>query len=192
MDKVFKREDLLFSLCGLNCSLCPMFVTTRCEGCIEGSMCYNICDIAPCSIEHGGVDYCFECGEYPCEKYDGVDQHDSIMVHKNQLLYMEKARTIGIEKYNQEQSKKVGILHNFLENYNYGNDKEIFFCTAVNLLPLEDLITIITNLDEHVENMSLKEKYNYVKNKLFGCANNRAIKIELRKGKYNKEKITFD
>ena len=105
---------------------------------------------------------------------------------------MEKARTIGMEKYNQEQSKKVGILHNFLENYNYGNDKEIFFCTAVNLLPLEDLITIITNLDEHVENMSLKEKYNYVKNKLFGCANNRAIKIELRKGKYNKEKITFD
>lgn len=192
MAKVFKREDLLFSLCGLNCSLCPMFVTKRCKGCIEGSMCYNICDIAPCSIEHGGVDYCFECDEYPCEKYDGVDQHDSIMLHKNQLTDIEKAKTIGIERYNQEQTKKVEILHKLLEDYNYGNDREVFFCTAVNILPLDDLTTIISDLDENTNEMSLEEKYNYVKDKLFECANNRDVKIELRKGKYNKEKITFD
>ena len=28
--KAFTRDDTLFSLCGLNCSLCPMFVRGDC------------------------------------------------------------------------------------------------------------------------------------------------------------------
>lgn len=104
-------------------------------------MCYNICNIVPCSLEHGAVDYCFECEDYPCDKYEGIDENDSLMTHINQLIDMEKAKTMGIEKYNQEQSHKVQILNKFLENYNYGNN-EVFFCTAVNLLSLDDLINI--------------------------------------------------
>lgn len=137
----FTRDNLLFSLCGLNCSLCPMFVKKTCSGCINGSMCYNICNIVPCSLEHGAVDYCFECEDYPCDKYEGIDENDSLMTHINQLIDMEKAKTMWIEKYNQEQSHKVQILNKFLENYNYGNN-EVFFCTAVNLLSLDDLINI--------------------------------------------------
>lgn len=191
MTKEFKRDNLLFSLCGLNCSLCPMFVTKKCAGCIEGSMCYNICDIAPCSIEHHGVDYCFEWEEYPCKKYDGINQHDSVMTHINQLIDMEKAKNMGVEKYNQQQRQKVQILHEFLENYNYGNDNELFFCTAVNLLPLTDLFEIIENVEKYTINMALKEKYGYLNHKLFEYANNSNINIELRKSKYNKAKIIF-
>ena len=40
--------------------------------------------------------------------------------------------------------------------------------------------------------MSLKETYEQQKDQLFECAENQNIKIELRKGKYNEEKITFD
>lgn len=40
--------------------------------------------------------------------------------------------------------------------------------------------------------MSLKETYEHPKDQLFECAENQNIKIELRKGKYNEEKITFD
>ena len=192
MAKEFKRENLLFSLCGLNCSLCPMYIRRECGGCKEGSMCYQGCPIAPCSVKHGGVDYCFECNEYPCEKYEGVEDNDSLITHINQKKDMEKAKRIGVEKYNQEQAHKVEILHLFLDNYNPDNNKEVFFCTAVNLLPLEDLINITDNLDENTETMSLEEKYAYVKDKLFECENNNGIKIELRKGKYNEEKITFN
>lgn len=92
-------------------------------------------------MEHGAVDYCFECEDYPCDKYEGIDENDSLMTHINQLIDMEKAKTMWIEKYNQEQSHKVQILNKFLENYNYGNN-EVFFCTAVNLLSLDDLINI--------------------------------------------------
>ena len=71
----FTRDNLLFSLCGLNCSLWPMFVKKTCSGCIKGSMCYNLCNIVPCSLEHGAVDYCFECEDYPCDKYEGIDEN---------------------------------------------------------------------------------------------------------------------
>ena len=192
MANEFKRDNLLFSLCGLNCSLCPLFVRKECTGCIEGSMCYKICFLAPCSIEHGGMGYCFECGEYPCDKYEGSEDHDSLITHINQKIDMEKAQKIGIEKYNEEQSKKVEILHKFLENYNPDNNKEVFFCTAVNLLPLDDLTDISNGLDDTTSGMSLKEKYDYLKNQLFECGNNHNIKIELRKGKYNEEKISFE
>lgn len=192
MTKKFTREDLLFSLCGLNCSLCPLFVRKQCSGCIEGSMCYKTCNIAPCSIEHGGVDYCFECGEYPCRKYDEVDKHDSLITHINQLNDIKKAQRIGIEKYNQKQAQKVKILNNFLKNYNPGNDKDVFFCTAVNLLPLDELEFITENLEDNTEDMTLKDKYEYLKEKLFERAEENKIKIELRKGKYNPKGIIFN
>ncbi|HIJ15237.1 MAG TPA: DUF3795 domain-containing protein [Methanosphaera sp.] len=113
------------------------------------------------------------------------------MTHINQLIDMEKAKNMGVEKYNQQQRQKVQILHEFLENYNYGNDNELFFCTAVNLLPLTDLFEIIESVEKYTINMALKEKYGYLKHKLFEYANNSNINIELRKSKYNKAKIIF-
>lgn len=55
----FKRTDGLFSLCGLNCGLCPMHIRGGCSGCFNGSTCYRTCPIAPCSVRHGNVDYIF-------------------------------------------------------------------------------------------------------------------------------------
>lgn len=34
--KGFKRQNQLFSLCGLNCGLCPMFLNKNCPGCGGG------------------------------------------------------------------------------------------------------------------------------------------------------------
>ena len=103
-----------------------------------------------------------------------------------------KAQKIGIEKYNEEQSKKVEILNKFLENYNPDNNKEVFFCTAVNLLPLDDLEDISNSIDDATSSMSLEEKYDYLKGQLFEYGDNHNIKIELRKGKYNEERISFE
>ena len=58
-------------------------------------------------------------------------------------------------------------------------------------LPLDDLVDISNGLDDATSGMSLKEKYDYLKNQLFECGTNHNIKIELRKGKYNEEKISF-
>ncbi|WP_407453001.1 DUF3795 domain-containing protein [Methanobrevibacter sp.] len=175
----FKRDDLLFSLCGLNCSLCPMFIRGGCTGCREGSSCYLICEFAPCSIEHGNIDYCFECDEYPCEKYDGVDLYDSLISHKNQLKDMEKAKTIGIENYRAEQRVKKGILNRLLNEYDAGHS-DVFFCLAVNLMEVNDLNKIVNEADELTKNMNLDEKSSFMKDALNNWAVKRNISLKLR------------
>ena len=79
--KGFKRENQLLSLCGLNCGLCPMFLGKYCGGCGKGN---QSCAIAKCSLEHGKVEYCYECEQYPCEKYLNIEDFDSFITHKRQ------------------------------------------------------------------------------------------------------------
>ena len=64
--KGFERKNQLFSLCGLNCGLCPMLLGNYCGGCGNGN---QSCKIAKCSLAHGEIEYCYECKQYPCEKY---------------------------------------------------------------------------------------------------------------------------
>ena len=163
-----KRNDLLFSLCGLNCSLCHSFIRGNCTGCQEGSTCALICEIAPCSIKNGNIDYCFEFEEYLCDKYDGIDKHDSLISHKNQLKDMQKTKTIGIDKYHAEQLEKKRILNKLLDEYDVGH-RDVFFCLAVNLLEVDDLIKVMDECDGITVNMNLDEKSSFMKEKLIEC-----------------------
>ena len=54
--KGFERKNQLFSLCGLNCGLCPMRLGNYCGGCGNGN---QSCGIAKCSLEHGKIEYCY-------------------------------------------------------------------------------------------------------------------------------------
>ncbi|WP_340148055.1 DUF3795 domain-containing protein [Amedibacterium intestinale] len=128
--KEFKRKNQLLSLCGLNCGLCPMFLGKYCGGCGNGN---SSCKIAKCSLEHGNIEYCFECKNYPCAHYQYVDEYDSFITHKHQKKDLKKAQRIGIKQYNLEQKEKIQILSYLLSNYNDGRRKN-FFCIAVNLL----------------------------------------------------------
>lgn len=89
--KNFKRETLLFSLCGLNCSLCPMNLNQYCPGCGGGEG-NQSCSIAKCSLQHGNVEYCFLCENYPCEKYDSIDEFDSFITHQHQKQDIENSK----------------------------------------------------------------------------------------------------
>jgi hypothetical protein len=133
--KDFKRQNPLFSLCGLNCGLCPMFLGKYCGGCGHGS---QSCAIARCAAAQGNVEYCFQCPQYPCEKYDHIDDFDSFITHRRQKSDLKRAQSIGIAQYNLEQEEKVRILNELLCHYNDGRKKTLF-CTAVNLLELPAL-----------------------------------------------------
>jgi hypothetical protein len=156
--KNFSRGDQVFSLCGLNCGLCPMKLDNYCPGC-GGGPGNQPCAIARCSQQHGGVEYCYLCCEYPCEKYDGIDEYDSFITHRNQIRDNERARTIGIDAYRAELAEKADILKYLLANFNDGRRKS-FFYIAVNLLPLQDVKTIMEQIEKGTgsDNMTLKEK----------------------------------
>ena len=166
--KDFNRSDDMFSLCGLNCGLCGYRLQGNCNGCFKDSFCAKVCPMAPCSVKHGGLQYCFECPEYPCRHYDGFDSYDTFVLHRNQRKDMQKAKEIGMETYHAEQREKKEILNQFLECYDDGS-KAAFFCLAVNRLELKELRMIMTHLDEHCHDMSLSGKANMAEIMLREC-----------------------
>ena len=138
-----------FSACGLNCGLCPRYYTkgqSRCPGCAgEGfSEVHPPCGVLSC-CQRKGIEYCFLCGEFPCEKYDGADAADSFITHQNQFRDLDKAKQIGMEAYAGELDEKIIILERLLDDYDDGRRKS-FFCTAVNLIELPELRIIMEKL----------------------------------------------
>lgn len=181
--KGFNRQNLLFSLCGLNCGLCPMFLNKNCPGCGGGEG-NQSCKIAKCSMEHDGVQYCFQCSEYPCEKYDHIDDFDSFITRRSRRADMEKARRFGIEAYNVEQTEKAKILDILLSGFNDGRKKTLF-CAAVNLLELQELQTVLSEIERQsdMETLTLKEKSAFVAGLLQDTAATKNIDLKLRKKK---------
>lgn len=98
----------------------PVFFGKYCGGCGKGN---QSCAIAKCSLEHGKVEYCYECEQYPCEKYLNIEDFDSFIPHKRQKADLERAQKIGIYAYNREQTEKRKILDQLLKNYNDGRRK---------------------------------------------------------------------
>lgn len=179
----FERKNQLFSLCGLNCGLCPMLLGNHCGGCGNGN---QSCKIAKCSLEHEGIEYCYECRQYPCEKYQHIDEYDSFITHRRRKGDLEKARSIGIEQYNLEQQKKTQILSYLLSNYNDGRRKN-FFCVAVNLLDLSEIKEAIEQIQSNDElpSLPLKEQSLYAAEVFQKIANRRNIKLKLMKKSSN-------
>lgn len=174
--KGFVRDNQLLSLCGLNCGLCSMKLGGHCSGCGNGN---QSCKIAGCSLEHGGVSYCFQCPEYPCDQYLHIDDYDSFITRQNQKANLERAKAIGMNRYNEEQRERVRILKLLLAHYNDGRRKT-FFCLAANLLPLSALQTAVSQL-QGSEDLDLKERSAQAVCLLQSSANAHGILLKLRK-----------
>lgn len=177
--KGFERTNPLFSLCGLNCGLCSMKLGGHCGGCGYGN---QSCQLARCSMEHGNIEYCFACDEYPCPKYDAIDAFDSFITHKNQKTDMLKAQSMGIEAYNAQQIEKARLLDTLLSKYNSGREKTLY-CLAVNLLALDEISSVLAmaEADVKLREQSIKEKAAYVRARLLALAEEKNIVLKLRK-----------
>lgn len=60
-----------------------------CPGC--GGKGHHMCAIRKCAAEHGGVEYCFQCSEYPCERYETESEYDSFISYRNVIKDFAKA-----------------------------------------------------------------------------------------------------
>lgn len=178
--KGFNRDNRWLSLCGLNCGLCPLYLGKYCPGCGGGEG-NQPCAIARCSLQHPGVEYCWQCHDFPCEKYEGIDEFDSFITHRNRFRDMKRAETMGVERYNMEQMEKARQLETLLENYNDGRKKTLF-CQAVNLLSLQDIKDVMKALaPEEEEGMSVKEKAKQAEGLLREKAGEQGIELKLHR-----------
>ena len=179
--KDFNRTNSSFSLCGLNCGLCSMRLDGYCPGCGGGAG-NQSCAIAKCSLLHDKVEYCFLCPKYPCRRYEGIEEYDSFITHQRQLRDNAKAKEIGIEAYNEEQTQKAEILQTLLSDYNDGRRKT-FYCVAINLLPLQDIKDVMKQIVENtsLNNLAVKEKAENVASLFQNLAVKQGIALKLRK-----------
>ena len=179
--KGFTRAETRFSLCGLNCALCSMHLGGYCPGCGGGAG-NQSCTIAKCSLEHGGVQFCWKCPEYPCSRYEGFDDGDSFVPHRNRQQDIARARELGVDAYLARLEEKRTILEDLLANYNDGRRKT-FFNTAVYLLPLEDLRTVMASLDSRMglSEQTAKERALAAVGLLQAAADRRSISLKLNK-----------
>lgn len=179
--KGFTRAETRFSLCGLNCALCSMHLGGYCPGCGGGAG-NQSCTIAKCSLEHGGIQFCWKCPEYPCPRYEGFDDGDSFVPHRNRKQDIARARELGVDAYLARLEEKRTILEDLLAHYNDGRRKTLFN-TAVYLLPLEDLRTVMASLDSRMElsEETVKERALVAVGLLQEAADRRGISLKLNK-----------
>lgn len=160
-----------------------MYIGKYCPGC-GGGPGNQPCALARCSQNHGSIDYCFQCEEYPCRRYEGIEFLDSFILHRNQVKDLEKAKKMGISAYHTELEEKTGILQNLLENYNDGRHKS-FFCLAVNLLEFRYLKDIFSKieLESDATDLSIKEKARAAERLFNEFAADHDLKLKLNKKK---------
>ena len=179
--KGFTREETRLSLCGLSCCLCAMHLGGYCPGCGGGAG-NQSCAIARCSLEHGGVQFCWTCPEYPCSRYDGFDNGDSFVPHRNRRQDIALASEIGLDAYLAQLEEKRAILDALLAYYNDGRRKTLFH-TAAYLLPLEDLQSVMAVLASRPEwiDQPIKERALAAAELLQQAADRRDISLKLNK-----------
>lgn len=127
------------------------------------------------------------CSQYPCEKYQNIDEYDSFITHRRQKADLEKAQRSGIEQYNLEQREKVQILAFLLSHYNDGRRKN-FFCVAVNLLELAELQEAMNQIqcDDELSTLPFKAQCSCVAEVFQKIADRRNIKLRLNKKQKSK------
>ncbi len=189
--RTYERENPLLSACGLNCGLCPRFYTegsSRCAGCggkhADGAFFFETrptCSVVTCNKKRD-ISFCFLCDDFPCEKLEKAECFDSFITHRNMLTDLAKAKEIGITAYTAALQEKMQILQLLLTDYNDGRKKS-FYCNIVNLLPLEDLKSIMAKLVAETKNANLpvKEKATLATSLLQNKADALSIDIALRK-----------
>lgn len=185
--KEYKREYPLFSLCGLNCGLCPRYQTngnSKCPGC--GGENFHIqhptCAVITCNQKHDNVEFCFQCSSYPCERYVRQSDTDSFITYRKRLSDLEKAKKDGVERYVSVLNEKIEILEFLIGNYNDGRSKN-YYCVAVNLLELDALKEIKKEIigDINGRDIPFKEKLEQIKALFEAQAAKAGLELKLRK-----------
>jgi hypothetical protein len=73
-----------------------IFLKSECKGCRNGDCIYPNCGVAACYKEKG-VDFCFQCDDFPCD-LTNFDPH----LHKRWLKMNQRMKEIGVEAYYEE------------------------------------------------------------------------------------------
>lgn len=167
MNKPVKTYPTI-GVCGLDCGLCPRYYTigtSRCPGC-AGPDFFNkhpSCSFITCCVKKKNLEVCAECSDFPCSKFKSDEEYQQL---KESSSYPSSKKVIpnlnfikehGIEKFMEQQKKRIKLLETMIENFDDGRSRN-FFCKAAALLDS-------ASLKSSIDKATRKIKQNDVKNK---------------------------
>ena len=184
------KEHPTIACCGLDCGLCPTYYTkgpSRCPGCCGPGFSekHPSCSIITCCVKKKKYETCADCQDFPCSKLDKWDLSDSFISHKVSLSNLRTIKKDGINKFAEQQKRRIKLLEELLDNYNEGRSKS-FYCIAMALLPIHEIekaINITKKIIEkqNIDENEIKTKSKILKSNLKDLAKNRGIELKLRR-----------
>ena len=142
-------------VCGLDCGLCPRYYTiglSRCPGCggIDFFDKHPSCSFITCCVKKKNLEVCAECSDYPCskfksdEEYQQLKESSSYPSNKKVLPNLNFIKEYGIEKFIEQQKKRIKLLETMIKNFDDGRSRS-FFCKSAIFL---DLTSLRSSLDK--------------------------------------------
>lgn len=107
--------------CGLYCGACPQYLATRagnaaelgledCQGCrsevVAAGWC-AICTLKACA-RNKGVEYCYECSEYPCRDLEDFKNSEDCPYHSEIYGYMATISQVGKDEWLAQMKARWG------------------------------------------------------------------------------------
>ncbi len=180
--------------CGLDCGLCPRYYmvgTSKCPGCC-GPDFFNkhpSCSYITCCVKKKNLEVCAQCSEFPCSKFESClesgREYDSFLTYRKVYPNLIFIKTHGVEKFVEQQSKRIRLLKKMLKDFDDGRSKS-FYCIASTLLPPRDLEMALNKTEQRIKADRVKvddakTKSKILKGFLTNLADEKDIKLKLRK-----------
>ncbi len=159
--------------CGLDCGLCPRYYTdgtSRCPGCggpgFAGK--HPTCSFITCCVKKKSLEACGQCTGFPCSKfksnevYQQLKESSSYPPYKKVMPNLNFIKEHGIEKFIEQQKKRIELLETMINNFNDGRSRSSF-CRAAALLDLNDLENSLNEVNrkiktDNISDMKIKAK----------------------------------
>lgn len=160
-------------VCGLDCGLCPRYYTlgsSRCPGC-GGPDFFNkhpSCSFITCCVKKKNLEVCAECFEFPCskfksdEEYKKLKESSSYPSYKKVISNLNFIKEYGIEKFIEQQKKRIKILETMIADFDDGRSRS-FFCKAATFLELTSLKSSLDKATQKIKTDNINP--NDLKNK---------------------------
>ena len=179
--------------CGIDCGLCPRYYTaggSRCPGCAGPNFHEKrpSCGYVTCCVKKRQLEVCAQCDEFPCSRFgswqDNVEGYDSFTTHKAMRPNLDFIGTHGLDRFLEQQTKRIGLLQTMLEDFDDGKSKS-FYCVAAALLPvtaLEDSLHRVQRQikEDKVKSADVKTKAGILRGLLDDCAAKTGVDLKLR------------
>jgi hypothetical protein len=141
--------------CGIDCGLCPRYHTTggsKCPGCAGPGFFekHPSCGLITCCVKNKKLEVCSQCDEFPCSKFDSWAEGDSFVTHRKTLLNLNSIRGEGLERFAEQQGKRMDLLKTMLQEFDDGRSKSLY-CLATALLPVTALEESLHHAQEQMK-----------------------------------------